>query len=444
MLILFKFGGVCMKTKILFVMLIVILALAACKPAATEAPTEAAPVATAVPTEVQPTAVSATEVPPTEAPTVAPTSSEPFVFGIVMVGPYNDKGWNTAHYVAGQYVEQKMNARMIYIDNVNSASMPGTTPAQVAEQLVEQGARFVIFDSDDMKDSAVEFAKNHPDIPVIHSSGDTSWQDGKVFEDIPNLVNVMGRMEYGKMIAGCSAALTTQTGQIGYLGPLINDETRRLVASAYLGAKYCWTNVLGKDIADLKFKVTWIGFWFNIPGFTSDPTQVADDFFNSGYDVLLSGIDTTEALTEAKKFKDQGSTVWAIPYDYEDACAEAPDVCLGVPYFNWGPFYLRYIQDYIGGTFTQNFEWLGPDWADINNPDTSYVGYVLGDALSPDVAVQVEDFEGLLAGGLNLWTGPINLQDTTPYLAGGEVATDFQIWYLPQLLEGIEGQSVSQ
>ncbi len=41
------------------------------------------------------------------------------------------------------------------------------------------------------------------------------------------------------MIAGCAAALTTQTGQIGYLGPLINDETRRLASSAYLGAKYC-------------------------------------------------------------------------------------------------------------------------------------------------------------------------------------------------------------
>ena len=49
-----------------------------------------------------------------------------------------------------------------------------------------------------------------------------------------------------------------------------------------------------------------------------------------------------------------------------------------------------------------------------------------------------------LAGGLNLWTGPINLQDGTEYLAEGEVATDQQVWYLPQLLEGMEGQSVPQ
>lgn len=376
--------------------------------------------------------------------TPAGTTGGKYKFGIVMVGPYNDKGWNTAHYVAGQYVEQKIGAEMVYIDKVNTADRPGTTPAQIAEQLVEQGAQFIIFNSDDMKDSAVEFAKNNPKVPVIHASGDTVWKEGKVYEDVPNLVNVMGRMEYGKMIAGCSAALTTQTGKIGYLGPLINDETRRLVASAYLGAKYCWTKYLGKDAKDLQFKVTWIGFWFNIPGFTSDPTQVADDFFNSGYDVLLSGIDTTEALTEAKKFADSGKKVWAIPYDYEDACAEAEDVCLGVPYFNWGPFYLKYIKDAQANKFKQAFEWKGPDWKDINNPDTSYVGYIKGKALSAEGSAQLDKFIDELKGGLNLWKGPINLQDGTPYLKDGEVATDFQIWYLPQLLEGIEGQSVSE
>jgi len=367
-----------------------------------------------------------------------------YKFGIVMVGPYNDKGWNTAHYVAGQYVEEKLGAEMIYIDKVNTADRPGTTPAQIAEQLLEQGAQFVIFNSDDMKDSAVEFAKNNPKVPVIHASGDTVWKDGNVYEDIPNLVNVMGRMEYGKMMAGCSAALTTETGKIGYLGPLINAETRRLVASAYLGAKYCWTEYLGKDPKDLSFKVTWIGFWFNIPGFTSDPTQVADEFFNTGYDVLISGIDTTEALTEAKKYADDGQKVWAIPYDYEDACAEAEEVCLGVPYFNWGPFYVRYIKEAQDNKFKQAYEWLGPDWKNINDPDTSYVGFVKGDALSAEASTNVDKFIDELKGGLNLWKGPLNLQDGTQYLADGEVATDIQVYYLPQLLEGIEGQSVSE
>ncbi|HEY5903757.1 MAG TPA: BMP family ABC transporter substrate-binding protein [Anaerolineales bacterium] len=386
----------------------------------------------------------ATQPPATEPPATAtePPAAEPFVFGLLMVGPYNDHGWSQAHYEAGQYVEQKLGAKMVYIDKVNSADRPGTTPAQLGEELVAQGAKLVIFNSDDMKDSATEFAKAHPDVYVIMASGDQVWPEGKVYENIPNMVNLMGRMEYGKMMAGCAAALTTKTGQIGYLGPLINDETRRLASSAFLGAKHCWTDVLGKDAASLKFKVTWIGFWFNIPGFTSDPTQVADEFINSGYDVIISGIDTTEGLTEAKKFAGEGKQVWAIPYDFVGSCEEGKEVCLGVPYFNWGPMYVETIKSAMDGTFKSNFQWNAPDWTDINNKDTTAVGFVKGDALSADASASLDKFIADLAGGLNLWTGPINLQDGTVYLKDGEVATDQQIWYLPQLLEGMEGQSV--
>jgi len=415
------------------------LILSACGPAVTEAPVQTEPPAATEPPAV--TEPPATESPATESPaTEAP--AEQFVFGMLLVGPYNDHGWSQAHYEAGQYVEEKLGAKMIYLDKVNPADRQGTTPDQLAEELVSQGAKLVIFNSDDMKDASTAFAKAHPEINVIMASGDQVWSDGQAFEEIPNMVNIMGRMEYGKMMAGCAAALSTKTGQIGYLGPLINDETRRLVASAYLGAKHCWSEYLGNDPADLQFKVTWIGFWFNIPGFTSDPTQVANDFINTGYDVIISGIDTTEGLTETQKAADAGKEVFAVPYDYIGACEEGASVCLGVPYFNWGPAYLETISAAAEGNFQSNFQWNGPDWSDINNPDTSAIGFVKGDALSADAAAQLDEFIAALAGGLNLWTGPINLQDGTAYLADGEVATDQQVWYMPQLLEGMEGQSV--
>jgi simple sugar transport system substrate-binding protein len=252
----------------------------------------------------------------------------------------------------------------------------------------------------------------------------------------------MGKMEYMKEIAGCAAVLTTQTGKIGFLGPLINPETRRLAASAFLGAKYCWTKVLNKDAASLTFDVTWIGNWFNVPGQTLDPTQVADNYFNSGYDVVISGIDTTEALKEAKKMSDAGKNVFAVPYDYHAACDQAPNVCLGVPYFNWGPALLDSMKKIQDGTWTAHFEWNGPNWANFNNPDTGGgVGFNIGQGLSADNKTKLESFISELSNGLDLWTGPINLQDKTVYLKDGEKATDQQIWYLPQLLEGMQGKS---
>jgi simple sugar transport system substrate-binding protein len=415
--------------------------LAACAPAATPAPTEA-PTAVPAATEAPTTAPVATEAPTTapvatEAPTVA---AKPITIGMILVGPYNDNGWSQATYEGAQYVVDKLaGTKFVYVDN--AFSHQGTTPAQLAEQLVSQGANVIIFNSDSFTDDSNTFAAAHADIPTFMLSGDQNWADGQAYKNIPNMINIMGRMEYTKEMAGCVAAMTTATGKIGFLGPLINPETRRLASSAYLGAKYCWTKVLNKDVKDLTFSVTWIGNWFNVPGQTLDPTQVADQFYNTGYDVVISSIDTTEALVEAKKLSDSGKKVFAVPYDYKDACKQAPSVCLGVPYFNWGPALLKNMQDIAAGSWKAHFEWNGPDWANFNSADSGAVGFNAGPALSADNKAKLDTLISDMSKGLNLWTGPINLQDGTVYLKDGEVATDQQIWYLPQLLQGMDGKS---
>ena len=370
---------------------------------------------------------------------------EPLTFGMILVGPQDDRGWSQAHREAGEYLEEKLGATMIVLDKVNPADRPEQTVDQVARDMIEQGAQLIFMTSDDMKDGAFLAAEQNPDVPMIWSSGDNAWEDGKDFRpDLANLGNLMGEMEYGKMIAGCTAALATETGSIGYVGPLINDETRRLVSAAYLGARHCWTEVLGNDAADLTFAVNWIGFWFNIPGVTLDPTLVSNDFIDGGADVLISGIDTTEALVVAGQRTAAGETVWAVPYDYIGACDGAPEVCLGTPWFNWGPSYLEIAQSVIDGTFEATFQWLGPDWSDLNNIDTTAIGYVQGDGVTAENAAAVDAFiAGLADGSINLWTGPINNQDGSVWLAEGETATLQQIWYMEQLLEGIIGASSS-
>ena len=372
-------------------------------------------------------------------PVSAMAIDKQFVFGMLLVGPYNDHGWSQAHYDAGRYMEEKVpGAKMIYIDKVNPADRPGITIPQLVDDLVEKGAQLIIGNSDDMKDGIREAALLHPKTYFIHVSGD----DVLTGKAPKNLSNIMGRMEYGKMMAGFAAALTTRTGKIGYLGPLVNGETRRLVASCYLGARYAWEKVLKKDPKDLSFQVTWIGFWFNIPGVTSDPTQVAQNFVNTGYDVIISGIDTTESLVVARQKSQEGKKIWAIPYDYKGACSGAGEVCLGVPYFNWGPAYVNFVKAIMDGKWKQEWLWLGPDWKDINDPDTSTVGFLPGPALPQSVETSLDSFiKDLATGKVQLFKGPLDYQDGTPFLKTGEVASDQQVWYMKQLLKGMIGQS---
>jgi simple sugar transport system substrate-binding protein len=360
-------------------------------------------------------------------------AAEPLVFGMILVGPKNDHGWSQAHYEAGLRLEEEMGAEMIVAESINVADSPSYTVEDAIDDMVAQGAQLIFATSDDMKDGIEAGAAAHPDVPMVWSSGDSAWPEaGDAYRpDLTNLANSMGRMEYGKAMAGCAAALTTQTGSIGYLGPLINDETRRLANSVYLGARYCYEEYRGMNPDDLTFTVNWIGFWFNIPGVTLDPTQVANDFFDGGADVVVSGIDTTQALVVAGQRAAGGEAVWAIPYDYQDACAEAPEVCLGVPYFNWYPAYEQIVESVIAGDFTAQWDWFGPDWTDINNPDTSGVGFVEGDGLSAELA----------SGDIELYVGPLNYQDGSVFLEAGQTADDATLWYTKQLLEGMIGAS---
>ena len=368
---------------------------------------------------------------------------KPIKIGMILVGPRNDRGWSQAHFDGGNYAIEKTGSEIIVKDFMNPADSPDITLPQVVDQMVEQGANVIIATSDDMKDGILQAAAEHPDVPMIWSSGDSAWENGEGYRpDLSNLGNIMGKMEYGKMIAGCAAALKTETGSIGFVGPLINAETKRLVNSAYLGAKHCWETYRNGDADDLSFEVTWIGFWFQIPGVTLDPTAVTNDFYDSGSDVVISGIDTTQVIVEAGKRNNSGESVWGIPYDYEGGCAEATSACLGVPYFNWGPVYLNLIKDIANESFEANWAWLGPDWTDINNRDSSMIGFNKGDALSSDQASTLDKFIADLADkSVNLFTGPLTYQDGSSFVDEGSVATDKQIWYTSGLLQGVTGDN---
>jgi simple sugar transport system substrate-binding protein len=365
--------------------------------------------------------------------------AEPVTFGVILVGPKNDHGWSQAHYEGGLYVEETLpDAHMIVFESLNPADKPEATVEGVVDDMVAEGATLIFTTSDEFEEDTLGVAEKYPDIAFINISGD----DALTGEAPANLGNIMGRMEDMKAIAGCAAALQTETGKIGYLGPLINFETRRLASSAYLGARYCYENVRGMNPDDLEFTVTWIGFWFNIPGVTLDPTEVTNNFFDTGADVVLSGIDTTEGIDVSGQRAAQGAAVWSVPYDFEGACESAPEICLGVPYFNWGPTYLDTATNVGNGTWAQSWDWNPPYWADLTDNSKTPVGWVNGPGMPGESQALLDEFiAGLASQDVNVWTGPIFLQDSSEYVPAGNVASDDQIWYLPQLLLGMIGPS---
>jgi len=387
---------------------------------------------------------------------VALAQDDEFIFGIILVGPANDGGWSQAHVEGGRYVEANIpGTRMLLFESLNPADAPETSLRDVVAEMVNDGAQLIFTTSDAFEEDTTAIAPEFPDTILINISGDDVALGGTP----PNLGNFTGQLLIPRMIAGCAAALTTQTGQLGMVAPLINSETRRDQASAYLGARYCWENFLGNDPADLSFTVDWIGFWFHIPGVTLDPAEEAQALIDGGVDVIINGIDTLEPLQVVERNFTEGNEVYFIGTDSHTVCgvANPAEVCLGSQYYNWGPEFVNQVQAAIDGTWEPTFKWLGPDWNDINNLDTTAVGFVFGEGISDENRARVEEFIDMLAefstdpaneNRLPLWEGPLAYQDGTVLAEEGEFLSAFQlqeegqsVWYLEQLLEGMTGAS---
>lgn len=368
-----------------------------------------------------------------------------FVFGVVLVGPKDDRGWSQAHFEAGKYIEEKIpGTKMLVFESLNPADSPEVTLQDVVSLFVDEGAKLVFTTSDSFEEDTNEVAKQFPDVIFINVSGD----DVLTGEAPANLGNIMAMSEWPRLIAGCASALMTETGKIGYIGPLINSETRRVSSSAYLGAKYCYENYTDKDPEAFTFEVTWIGFWFSIPGVTLDVTEETNAFFDRGFDIVMSGLDTTEMVTVANQRANEGEKVYSLAYNSKNGCEQGPESCLGVPYYHWGTAYLPIFEAVQAGTWEQSWDWITPDWDNLDDPEANVTAFNPGPALSEEALATLAEFEEELItfakendDAIFLWEGPLNLQDGTEYVAEGEHATLEQIWYLPQLLEGMIGAS---
>jgi simple sugar transport system substrate-binding protein len=98
----------------------------------------------------------------------------------------------------------------------------------------------------------------------------------------------------------------------------------------------------------------------------------------------------------------------------------------------------------------QSWDWIAPDFNDMNDLETSITGFAVGDAMSEENLELLNQFiDELVAFSTDpeneerffLWEGPLNLQDGTELAAEGEFVSMEDVWYLPQLLEGMIGAS---
>jgi simple sugar transport system substrate-binding protein len=101
---------------------------------------------------------------------------------------------------------------------------------------------------------------------------------------------------------------------------------------------------------------------------------------------------------------------------------------------NWAPYYLKRVQDVLDGTWEQQASWGGMAEEEV------VIGEIT-DVVPAEVKAEAEAMIAAIgAGEYHPFTGPINKQDGTPWLAEGEVASDGDLLGMTFYVEGISGE----
>jgi simple sugar transport system substrate-binding protein len=100
---------------------------------------------------------------------------------------------------------------------------------------------------------------------------------------------------------------------------------------------------------------------------------------------------------------------------------------------NWAPYYIERVQDVIDGTWEPTDTWGGIESGMVEMAPFS-------DRIPEDVRAEAQaTADAIAAGELHPFTGPLNKQDGSLWLAEGEVADDETLLGMNFYVEGLEG-----
>ncbi|ARC87727.1 BMP family ABC transporter substrate-binding protein [Rhodovulum sp. MB263] len=323
--------------------------------------------------------------------------------GFVFVGPIGDGGWTYEHNQGRLAVEKEFGDR---IETVYQESVPeGADAERVLTQMALSGAKLIFTTSFGYMDPTINVARKFPDVKFEHATG---------YKRAENVGTYSARFYEGRAVQGLIAGRMTKSNIVGYIASYPIPEVVRGINAAYLHAK--------KVNPDVQFKVIWAYTWF-------DPAKEADAataLIEQGADVILQHTDSTAPQAAAEKAGN------VITFGQASDMAEyAPSPRVSSIIDNWAPYYIERIQAVLDGTWESDDTWdgIGPGMVKIGEISSAVPEEVKAEALALKAS--------LASGEYHPFTGPLNKQDGSPWLAEGEVADDDTLLGMNFFVEGL-------
>src|SRR6056300_1557616 len=325
--------------------------------------------------------------------------------GFVYVGPVGDGGWTYEHDQGRKAVVEAFGDR---VETIYQESVPeGADSERVMTQMALQGADLIFTTSFGYMDPTINVAKKFPKVKFEHATG---------YKRADNVSTYSARFYEGRAVQGTLAGRVTKTNKVGYIASVPIPEVVRGINSAFIHARKVNPNV--------EFKIVWIFEWLN----PAKEADAAKALIEQGCDVVLQHTDSTAPHAAAK----EAGGVYTFG-QAADMAEYGPMPRISSIIDNWAPYYIARVQAALDGT-----------WSSVNTWDGISTGMVgigeISDAVPADAKAEAEAMrDAIAAGEYHPFTGPINKQDGSVWLAEGEIADDGALAGLNFYVEGITG-----
>ena len=336
--------------------------------------------------------------------TTAAIAADTTKVGFIYIGPIGDFGWSYEHNEGRLAVEEAYGDK---VETTYVESVPESSDAErVLTQMALSGHDIIFTTSFGYMDPTLAVAAKFPDVKFEHATG---------YKREANVSTYSARFYEGRAVIGHIAGRMTKTNKIGYIASFPIPEVIRGINSAYIHAK--------KVNPDVEFKIVWVYTWF-------DPAKEADAataLIEQGVDIIMQHTDSPAAMTTAEE---KGVLAFG---QASDMIQFGPNARLSSIIDNWGPYYVARVGAVMDGT------WESTDTWDGIAPGMVKIGE-FSDKVPADVAAEAQALsDSISAGTYHPFTGPLNKQDGSVWLADGEVADDGTLAGLGFYVEGIEG-----
>jgi simple sugar transport system substrate-binding protein len=329
-------------------------------------------------------------------------AAEPVKVGFVYVGPIGDHGWTYRHDIGRQQVEEHFGDQVetLYLESVSE----GPDTERAVRMMIDDGADIIFTTSFGFMEPTLKVAKQHPDIYFEHATG---------YKRHDNMSTYGLRLYQARHVQGVIAGLMTKTNKICYVAAFPIPEVIREINTYYLGAKSVNPNV---DI-----DIVWVNTWYD-PGKES---QAADVLISGGCDMVAQHTDSPAPLQAAQKAGVLGFG------QASDQIKFAPKAQLTATIDNWGPYYIKKVQQVIDGN------WQVEDY--FGHMNEGAVEMAPFTNMPSDVAAKAQEVKDAISNGEYFaFTGPLYDNTGTLQLKAGEIADDMHLNTMMYYVEGID------